>query len=46
MEVQKFENLEDKTNYYGNIKSFLMIFFKFYFDGKNKNSRHKLIFSQ
>ena len=26
MEVQKFENLEDKTNYYGNIKSFLMIF--------------------
>ena len=41
MEVQNFENLEDKRSFFGKMKSFLMIFLKFYFDSKNKNGRHK-----
>ena len=41
-EVQEFENLEDKRNFFGKIKSFLMIFLKFNFDGKNKHNTHKV----
>ena len=41
-EKQKFENLERKRRFFGKIKSFLIIFLNFYFDGKNKNSKHKL----
>ena len=35
-EAQKFENLEEKRKFFGKIKWFLMIFLKFYFDGKHK----------
>ena len=38
-EVQKFEKLEDERSLFGKIKSFLVIFVKFYFDGKNKFSQ-------
>ena len=38
----RFENLEDKRNFFGKIKSFLMTFSKFYLDDKSKNSAHKL----
>ena len=37
-EAQKFENHEEKRRFFEKIKWFLMIFLKFYFDGKNKNS--------
>ena len=37
----KFENLADKGNICGKMKSFLIIFLKFYFGDKNKNSAHK-----
>ena len=37
----KLNNLEDKKSLFGTIKSIFDIF-KFYFDGKNRDSRHKL----
>ena len=38
----KFENLEDKRKFFCKVKSFLMIFSKFYLYDKGKNSAHKL----
>ena len=45
-EVQKFENLEDERSLFGKIKSFLIIFVKFYFDGKNKFSQKNFIYKK
>ena len=41
-EVQNFDNLKDKRNFFVKIKSLMIIFWKFCFDGKNQNSRQKL----
>ena len=41
-EVQKFENVKDKRSFFVKIRSISDNFSKFYFDGKNKKSGHKL----
>ena len=45
-EVQKFEKLEDERSLFGKIKSFLIIFVKIYFDGKNKFSQENFIYEK